>query len=247
MISFTCFVIVVKAIIFPFFYLKVKLFKLDKIKPTVISSLNKLYGTDIKPTDYSFDISIMPGGSKLSKKDKYCTTLAMSERSANGIRFALNIENNQGTFEFPVSLGINHCLNKLSNLFRIRQMVHMYFKKGELTLIQVIIELNTRLEPHINPYHVKSRFFVLIELTPSFELIDIRRVRMNNEFENIVNRKKYYSGLSVKDFFYLFHLTTIKTNALVIELLPELSIPSAYDFNSDDFQQRLLLLEMLDY
>lgn len=33
----------------------------------------------------------------------------------------------------------------------------------------------------------------------------------------------------------------------ITEILPELKIPSAYDFTSDDFKQRLLLVEMFQY
>lgn len=231
----TCLVIIFKAIIFPIFYLKVKILKLDKIKIIIISTLNKLYGTDLRFSDYAFDISILPG-STLSKEDEYCTTLAMSSSIENGIRFGSNIGDNKGIFGYPVILEINHSLNRLSKFFRIKQMVYMNFKKGELIHIQLRIELN--------PLHVNSRTFILIELTPSFELIDIRKVRMDHEFDV---RKKCYTGIPSNDFFNLIYLNELKYNPFVVELLPELIIPSAYDFNSDDFKQRLLLVDMIEY
>lgn len=242
-ILLTCLVIVFKAIIFPVFYLKVKILKLDKIKPLIISTLNKIYDTDLSISDYGFDISILPGAT-LSKDDKYCTTLAMSSSIENGIRFGSNICENKGVFGYPVILEINHSLNRLSKFFRIKQMVYMNFKKGELVHIQLRIELNTILPPHTNPVYVNSRSFILIELTPSFELIDIRKVRMDNEFDT---RKKCYTGMPTKDFFNLIYLNEIKYNHFVVELLPEIIIPSAYDFNSDDFKQRLLLVDMIEY
>lgn len=242
-IVLTCFVIMFKAIIFPFFYLKVKILRLDKIKPIIISTLNKLYGTDLTISDYGFDISLLPSAT-LSKEDEYCTTLAMSSSIENGIRFGSNISENKVFGGYPVILEINHSLNRLSKFFRIKQMVYMNFKKGKLVHIQLRIELNTILPPHTNPLHVNSRSFILIELTPSFELIDIRKVRMDNEFDT---RKKSYTGMSANDFFYLLYLNEIKYNTVVVELLPELIIPSAYDFNSDDFKQRLLLVDMIEY
>ena len=64
------------------------------------------------------------------------------------------------------------------------------------------------------------------------------------------NTIAHHNSLPLHDLFKLIRLEIIDDLDVIkqiTEILPELKIPSAYDFTSDDFKQRWLLVEMIQY
>lgn len=68
----------------------------------------------------------------------------------------------------------------------------------------------------------------------------------NNEVSFRMNRTKE-NMMSLEDEFLLIEFLKHRHNPSVIEIVPEFFIPSAYNFNSEDFNQRISLARMFNF
>jgi hypothetical protein len=103
----------------------------------------------------------------------------------------------------------------------------------------------------------------ITKITFVFQLKAVDRYKITQDiisFDQDLNLKKYEKkhyvdhnitidvvptyGLSNRDFFFLLNLKFCPHNE-INDVLPELTTPSAYDFNSIDFKNRLNTAEML--
>ena len=91
---------------------------------------------------------------------------------------------------------------------------------------------------------------ITITYNPSFQLInlDLNKNYYNNQ------TKKFYQSVLKKDFrslcinedeFLLLNILFNRDNTMLKEVIPEMYIPSAYDFNSYDYVSRLGMVDML--
>lgn len=86
-----------------------------------------------------------------------------------------------------------------------------------------------------------------INLSNKFEILKLNWQvwnKMSGTKNVIVNNKFNYHGLPIKDVMLLLKLH-FNMNESVSELVPELKTPSAYNFNTDEFQDRLEVVNMM--
>jgi hypothetical protein len=237
-------------ITYPFFWLKRKIFGLDTIKTDIISTLNTFYGINLEPSNYRFDNNILPG-LKISKQDNVLTTLAKSQKVEKGTCFAVIIDNNKDDFGFPVVSDIKSSLNQLSKVFTIKQTLYIHFEKRKMSRVQLRIELSS-IATHklVNPFlsqPARYRYIIQVEFTPDFKVVSIQKINHDDDVTQMLQTKKTYKDFPLSDFLLLVYLKMLSNREDINALLPEINTPSAYDFNSDDFQQRLVLVEMMEY
>lgn len=56
--------------------------------------------------------------------------------------------------------------------------------------------------------------------------------------------KHAHTGITFEELVYILKFK-LSDNDGIYEIIPEIIMPSAYDFNSEDFKKRLLIAEML--
>ena len=89
---------------------------------------------------------------------------------------------------------------------------------------------------------ILDRELLTIDLDTDFNIISFEQRKNINKKVHI--EKFNHFGLPVKDSFHLMRLVWCE-NPLVHELIPEIKIPSAYNFYSDEYNDRLLLSSMM--
>jgi len=101
---------------------------------------------------------------------------------------------------------------------------------------------------------ISVEFKIIVNKNFKQELINLR---LNSRFEiinftwkviqghkKIIEHDVNYKGFSAPDFIQLLRLKC-NSNEQILELLPELLIPSAYNMQTDEFQDRLAVVDMI--
>lgn len=255
----TIIAIIYGVITYPFFYLKRKILRLDDIKTDIISVLNKIYGTKHKADDYQFENTVF-SGLKIRKIEPFIRTFAKSEKVNKAICFKVFAGAYKEDFGLPVVSDIHLSLSKLLKLFEIEQSVYIHFEKEEITLIQLRITLARYLHHPNHPMWTGGgrdgamgtyRINLQLNLTPDLEIINIQKIKIDSsDWLPMLNTNQKYTDFPFSDIALLIYLNTLTERTeleTINDWLPELNIPSAYDFKSDDFRQRILLVEMMTY
>lgn len=85
-------------------------------------------------------------------------------------------------------------------------------------------------------------FMYVFEIDPDFNLKSFRRMDMINK--KIQSNEYNCNGLIFEELVSILKFK-LSNNDAIYEVIPEVVIPSAYDFNSEDLKKRLLIGEML--
>lgn len=88
-----------------------------------------------------------------------------------------------------------------------------------------------------------NKEFITLRLNSKFEIINFTW-KFIDRYKNCFNHDINYKGFAVPDFIQLLKLKC-NANEQIIELLPELVIPSAYDMKTDEFKDRLEVVDMI--
>lgn len=231
----------------PVFYLKRKCFRLDNIKAEMFSAINTIYNMNLNKHEYQYKVELAPGFTMNRKADSGMR-FATSQFSAKGLWFSINVDNIDNPIDFPVLFGIDTALKSLSHIFDIEHLLYMGFQYGSLTTVKVELRMVRK---------DKGVYIERVDQPPSRIDIGIN-IKMNENMKidyeaqlmRIVQTAIYRNALPLNELFQMIKLESIDNLDVIkqiTELLPEFKIPSAYDFNSDDFKQRLLLVEMFQY
>lgn len=240
------------------FYLKGKLFRLKKLKKEMFTAINTIYGLNINQEHYNYAITHTPGfslsGQYISGYFSYVINEERGERFAasqtndNELSFRIDLNNSITPIGFPVLFELDQTLQSLAHLFNIKQMLYLIFKNGSLKEVNITLEL------------VSKNQAVYIERTEQ----PPKRIDISIHLDMQANMKLDYTAYLISFRNTIAHCNSLPLNELfklirlaiiddlevikqITEILPELKIPSAYDFTSDDFKQRLLLVEMFQY
>jgi hypothetical protein len=246
--TFKAFSIIFQITVIPLvFYVKRKLFRLDNIKAEMFSAINTIYNMNLNKHEYQYDVDLIPGFT-MSNKDSSGMRFATSQISDKGLWFRINVDNIYTPIGFPVFLGIEQSLQSLSHIFDIDHLLYMGFQYGTLTTIKVELRMLRK---------DKGVYIERVDQPPSRIDIGINikmKENLNIDYEaqlmRIDQTAIYRNSLPLNEFFQMIRLESIDNLDVIkqiTELLPELKIPSAYDFTSDDFKQRLLLVKMFQY
>ena len=85
-------------------------------------------------------------------------------------------------------------------------------------------------------------FMYVFYIDPDFNLKSFRRMDMIDK--KVQSNENHCNGLTFEELIYILRFQ-LSDNHDIYEIIPEIIVPSAYDFNSEDFKKRLLIAEML--
>lgn len=245
-------------IVLPFFYFKSKLFRMKRIKKEMFSAIKTLYKLDFNEKDYQYDINVAPGFTIsevkspsffdfIAHKDNR-VRFATTQLSDQDLWFKINVDNVSNPIDFPVVFDIDKALKSLSHIFNIEHLLYMRFQSGMLETVKIELIMLSKnkgvyIERDDHP-PIRIDIGINIKIKKNIEIdYEAQLMRLNYI-------SSYRNALPLNELFQMIKLESIDNLDVIkqiTEILPELKIPSAYDFTSDDFKQRLLLVEMFQY
>lgn len=240
------------------FYLKGKLFRLNKLKKEMFSAINKIYGLDLNHDHYKYAIKYTPGFSLSGQyisgyfshiiNDDRGERFAASQINDNEISFRIYSINSIPPIGFPVLFGLDQTLQSLTNLFNIQHMLYLIFENGIFKEVNVTLELVAKNQAvYIERMDQPPK---RIDISIHLDMQSNMKMNYTAYLISFKNTIAHHNSLPLHDLFKLIRLEIIDDLDVIkqiTEILPELKIPSAYDFTSDDFKQRWLLVEMIQY
>lgn len=231
--------------VIPFCYIKRKIYFIDAVKDGIFSTIQQMYGVSINADVYKWDVSMTPG----FMLDGFVSRFATSQITQNDLWF--KIESTTIKYfktNLPTYLDLNSLLNLFSNKYNITHSLLIGFRRGKV----IGIRFNFKMERHnlgmyLGNHHNAPTF---INISIYVNVLSDMKMSYKAEFNYPLDKKSYSNTLPLLEFFKMLKLECIddpKTLEQVNEIFPELRTPSAYDFSSDDFKNRLLLVEMMEY
>lgn len=230
---------------YPLVFLKRKLLGLESYKSNIFLVLNKFYNVELNEDNYILDNSIL-SESKILKRGNELSLFASYKKEKKSVCFQVLVARYNNDFGYPMTM--QKSFHRLSKLFKIEQFFNIHFenhKISKLTLRILFYSLDnmSRFNGVLN-----STGILQIELTPNFEIVKVQKfINNNNDITEMLKSSKFYDVMSFDEISLIMYLENIKDREDIHALLPEIRIPSAYDFTSDDFKNRLLLVEMMEY
>jgi hypothetical protein len=85
-------------------------------------------------------------------------------------------------------------------------------------------------------------FMYVFDIDPDFNLKSFRRMDMIDK--KVQSNENHCNGFTFEELIHILRFK-LSDNHDIYETIPEIIVPSAYDFNSEDFKKRLLIAEML--
>lgn len=229
---------------YPLVFLKRKLLGLESYKSNIFLVLNKFYNVEFNEENYILDNSIL-SETKILKRGNELSLFASCQKEKKGVCFQILVARYNNDFGYPITM--QKSLHKLSKLFKIEQFFNIHFenhKISKLTLRILFYSLDN--QSRFNGV-LNSTGILQIELTPNFEIVKVQKFINNNDITEMLKSSKFYDGMPFDEIALIIYLESLKDREDIHELLPEIRIPSVYDFASDDFKNRLLLVEMMEY
>jgi hypothetical protein len=214
----------------------VKRYKYKAVVDQILSSLNKLYNTDeYTKAEYPMRLSDNLVAEYYNPlNDKNIVTFSLPER--NGKAY---IEN------FDLSC-LEFLKNHLFYITRYSKVDHIhtiaYYNNGK------IIEFNFFLNIYY-PYHPKKvDNYIELSITTDIQFNLVNLVRKSCLYSENKKFSKHLikNNVSFEDELNLVKLKIQSQNPEINRLIPEINTPSAYDFNSEDLKNRLLMVEMME-
>lgn len=223
----------------PVGWVKYSINSLGSLKRELCSFLNNYYQVDtFNPKDYGVRVYVF-GGFYIYNKKTGDSIASSSKMNSNYLEIDLE---HMKSKEFPEKQ-----LPELSKFYNVKERIYLSYEDSKITQVQNTITLiphrneNTTMddeEVYIDICIVKDGNNTVTKVYKElYELSDIHG--------NRISMDEYPANYHINDFFQAMIIETMITNKEIVEILPELIIPSAYDFNSDDFNGRLLISEML--
>lgn len=117
-----------------------------------------------------------------------------------------------------------------------------YFNNGKITKFYFILAISSASIPR------KDNNYVELSITTDdqFQPMEIVKKICIYSPTSLVSKHLIKNNVSFDDEIELIKLKAQSENPEINVLIPEINTPSAYDFNSDDFNNRLLLVAMME-
>lgn len=117
-----------------------------------------------------------------------------------------------------------------------------YFNNGKITKFYFILAISSASIPR------KDNNYVELSITTDdqFQPLEIVKKLCIYSPTSLVSKQLIKNNVSFDDEIELIKLKAQSENPEINVLIPEINTPSAYDFNSDDFNNRLLLVAMME-
>lgn len=231
--------------VIPFCYIKRKIYFIDTVKDGIFLTIQQMYGVSLNADGYKWNISMTPG----FMLDGFVSRFATSQITQDDLWFKID----STTIKYfktnlPTYLDLNSMLNLFSNKYNITHSLLIGFRRGKV----IGIRFNFKMERHnlgmyLGNHHNAPTF---INIPIYVDVLNDMKVSYKSELIYPLDKKSYSNTLPLLEFFKMLKLECIDDPSIleqINEILPELRTPSAYDFNSDDFKDRLLLVEMYHF
>lgn len=236
---FKLFYNVIYFILFPLLWLKFRAFKLENLKVETCLILNKLYEQDIlKPEDYLIKYRIFKGFFFYHKDTKKVILNSASIGKKGSATIAIS---NRTDADILEPLFCDLLVYKIIN-----DHLYLNFNKGKITYLSWMISLIPKSKEKYGQEENPA-----IDLTISFNR-KLEIVRTSKEYYDFsemhghqISESITYKPLPLKEELFLILIEEQMKNPDAYALLPEFHTPSAYDFQSDDFKNRLLIISMI--
>jgi len=228
-------------LITPFYWVIAKIFKLNHLKKDLCSVLNTLYNTDtFHYNDYITICYLFNGFVFKHKKTK--TILAIGHYAWSG---SLRIETDLIFPESVPDISPLHFDNS-----PIKNSLYVQYSKGIINKInqKITIEFESN-EPvrlaqktiYKDIAFTKNRRFEILAL--SLETYDLEDM-----YGNQIDYQEYpVAGYTINDLYLAYITGRMKEDPMAVSILPELVHDSVCDYQSSQFTDRLLLLEMVKF
>lgn len=241
--------------VLPLFYLKGKFYRLNKVKKEMFSAINNLYNLNLNDANYHYNINLAPGFSISNSGNKdlnFPASVHYVIKGNHGVRFATSqIDVNNSPFDnfgFPVLFELKTSLDILAKRFNINHSLVMFFKSGHLKEVKIDLELMAKDKGVFIERLDQPLKKILLSI--SLDMESDMKLDYTAYLSSFMDTKEHKNSLPLNELLQLIRLEVIDNIDVIkdiVEILPELKIPSAYDFTSEDFKQRLLLVEMFQY
>lgn len=222
-------------------WLRFRLSRIDKVKDELCCLLNKIYETDYyEKTNFIAHIQtdLTPYYTNVLTDELFFTYFY---NSYGAIRYNKSTMLQLHDLKMKRIKKLSHYMNTI-NFYGFSSeswiMTHRYGKIDSFFCTLIV-------QKDEDVYSDISDIVYIFELNNQFEFIKIKKkVTGDNELDTFMQQDR---GLSIYDELELIAFKTRTFNKEFYDMLPEINIPSAYDFNSDDFNNRLILVKMIEY
>lgn len=222
----------------PIYWLISFIFHYNTVKQEILQFLQHQYNQEFNPNDYYVDVSIFSGFYIRNRKTK---NIIVNSYKMIPSYLEVKIEDNHSRY-FPT-----HLIPKLSKSFEITERMSIWIVRRKLSLIHHYLEISPN-EDNKKRSNIRNPIYtdIIISLDGTYNIISVFKelYDLSDMYGNRISMDEYPANYYLNDFFQAIIIEEMIKNKEIIEILPELVIPSAYDFNSDDFNGRLLISEM---
>lgn len=231
--------------VIPFCYIKRKVYCINTVKNGIFSTIEQMYGVNLNIDSYKWDVSMTPG----FMLDGFVSRFATSQITTHDLWFKIDSTSiNYFKNSLPTYLDLNNLLNPFLNKYNVSHSLLIGFKRGKI----IGIRFNFKMKRYNLGMYLGDHYNAPTFINVSIYVDVLKGTPMSYRAEIIypLEKKSYTNTLSLTDFFKMLKLECIDDPEVLKEInaiLPELRIPSAYDFTSADFKDRLLLIEMLQF
>lgn len=159
------------------------------------------------------------------------------------IQNALLFSEYESILDLATTINVNMNLSLIKKIFKINKpLKNMHIKEISITVNQKLdISCFSIIITFANDSIYKKHLKINIDsfLTPNYlSFIDI---------PNKTNMKSIKKLMSIDDEIFLFRFLYAIDEKVINQILPEIRMVGVYDYNSDDFQQRIEYCELLNY
>lgn len=221
---------------------------LNRLKKETCQFLNAYYGVNtFKPDDYAIKISFFSSGFYIFNVNTKYIIAANSDLLNNAVNlYPLDIK--------PVHIR-KELYKQLGRSFKVKDRITVVFKNGFFDKAHHTVNLAPLKTPsksiRLTPFHGQHSTPIFIDVMLTFDsnymLSGLAKevYDLEDMYGNRISWTDYPVNYPVGDILNAIVYEEMAKDPQTVEILPELVIPSAYDFTADEFSSRLLLVEMM--
>lgn len=221
---------------------------LNRLKKETCQFLNAYYGVNtFNSDDYAIKISFFSSGFyiyNINTKTIIATNTDLLNNAVN--LYPLDIK--------PIYIR-KELYKQLGRSFKVKDRITVVFKNGFFDNAHHTINLSPLKTPNksvksalFHGQHSKPIFIdVMLSFDSNYTLYGLAKEAYDLEdmYGNRISWTDYPVNYPVDDILNAIVYEEMSKDPQTVEILPELVIPSAYDFTTDEFSSRLILVEMI--
>jgi hypothetical protein len=232
----TLFELIIELLYYPFRCMAARLYKFNNLTLDAVKAINGIYLEDkYIPSDYSYRVSSNGVIIYHSKFRQHLMSSLIVKKQ--GMLHTVNVD-------LKSTIIYNEFFETLEKYCTFKTSARFFYDNGKVTETHISIHIMSKsVELSVN---LDVGIYLDIQLNASHEITRITKCYRNiTGFYDISVSSGH--NVSLMDDVFLALLYYQSQNPVIRELLPEINIPSAYDFNSDEFNGRLQLASIIEF